>query len=97
METYKIPHAMVKLGGVAAMTAAIMMIAGFLLHPAGEDFLSANSKQQFRLHTPLLASISAVSYQRHLPLHKQRDWKCSVETSSPSRRGGALQYVRPKV
>jgi hypothetical protein len=37
METYKIPNAMLKLGGVAAMAAALVMIAGFLIHPAGED------------------------------------------------------------
>jgi hypothetical protein len=28
---------MLKLGGVAAMAAALVMIAGFLIHPAGED------------------------------------------------------------
>jgi hypothetical protein len=37
METYKIPNAILKLGGVAAMAAALVMIAGFLIHPAGED------------------------------------------------------------
>jgi hypothetical protein len=37
METYKIPNAMLKLGGIAAMAAALVMIAGFLIHPAGED------------------------------------------------------------
>ncbi len=37
METYTIPKAILKLGGAASIVAGILMIAGFALHPAGED------------------------------------------------------------
>jgi hypothetical protein len=37
METYKIPHAIFKIGGAASILAGILMMAGFILHPAGED------------------------------------------------------------
>jgi hypothetical protein len=37
METYNIPNAILKIGGAASILASILMMAGFVLHPAGED------------------------------------------------------------
>jgi hypothetical protein len=37
METYKIPNAIFKIGGATSILAGILMMAGFILHPAGED------------------------------------------------------------
>jgi hypothetical protein len=37
MSTYKIPNVILQVSGAANILAAILMIAGFLLHPAGED------------------------------------------------------------
>lgn len=37
METFNIPKVLLKLGGAASIAAGILMIAGFALHPAGED------------------------------------------------------------
>jgi hypothetical protein len=37
MENYAVPKTILKLGGAAGIAAGILMIAGFALHPAGED------------------------------------------------------------
>lgn len=37
MGTYNIPNVTVKMGGAASILAGILMMAGFVLHPAGED------------------------------------------------------------
>jgi hypothetical protein len=37
MDTYTIPRAILKVGGAASILAGILMMAGFALHPAGED------------------------------------------------------------
>ncbi len=37
MGAYDIPNIMLKIGGAASILAGILMIAGFALHPAGED------------------------------------------------------------
>jgi hypothetical protein len=37
MQTYKIPNAIFKIGGATSILAGILMMAGFILHPAGED------------------------------------------------------------
>ncbi len=36
-ETYRIPNGILQIGGIASIAAAILMMAGFILHPAGED------------------------------------------------------------
>ena len=37
METYRVPIAIRRVGAIACIAAGIFMIAGFALHPAGED------------------------------------------------------------
>jgi hypothetical protein len=37
MSIYKIPNAILQMSGAANILAALLMMAGFLLHPAGED------------------------------------------------------------
>jgi hypothetical protein len=37
MSTYRIPNAILQMSGAANILAALLMMAGFLLHPAGED------------------------------------------------------------
>ncbi len=37
METYTIPKTVLKLGSVASIVSGILMMAGFALHPEGED------------------------------------------------------------
>lgn len=37
MGTYNIPNITLKIGGAASILAGILMMAGFILHPAGED------------------------------------------------------------
>ncbi|HEY3040651.1 MAG TPA: hypothetical protein VGJ66_18075 [Pyrinomonadaceae bacterium] len=37
MRTYSIPNSILWVGGTASILAGILMMAGFILHPAGED------------------------------------------------------------
>ena len=37
MRTFQIPNAIVLIGGVAGISAGLLTVAGFALHPAGED------------------------------------------------------------
>jgi hypothetical protein len=37
MKSYSVPDSLLRVGGMAAVLAGILMIAGFVLHPAGED------------------------------------------------------------
>jgi hypothetical protein len=37
MSTYKIPNVILQVSGAANILAALLMMAGFILHPAGED------------------------------------------------------------
>jgi hypothetical protein len=42
MPDFTIPKGFLRLGGVALIVAAILIVAGFLLHPAGEDATHGN-------------------------------------------------------
>ena len=37
MRTYGVPSAVLRIGAIASVLAGILMVAGFALHPAGED------------------------------------------------------------
>jgi hypothetical protein len=42
MRSFEIPVVLLRIGGVALIVAAILIVTGFLLHPAGEDATHGN-------------------------------------------------------